>query len=35
VQAARHEHSLRAHFQDLVDLLLGWSLEPTLPDSAR
>ncbi|BDA50909.1 probable serine/threonine-protein kinase SMG1 at C-terminar half [Coccomyxa sp. Obi] len=32
---ARHIHSLRAHFKDLVDLLLGWSLEPTLPDSTR
>ncbi len=34
-QVARHIHSLRAHFKDLVDLLLGWSLEPSLPDSTR
>ncbi|CAL8462813.1 g2346 [Coccomyxa elongata] len=34
-QVARHIHSLRAHFKDLVDLLLGWSLEPSLPDSIR
>lgn len=35
MQAARHIHSLRAHFKDLVDLLLGWSLEPSLPNATR
>eukprot|EP00887_Chlorella_sp_A99_P005628 scaffold1.g5628.t1 len=29
------EHSLSARFQDLVDLLLGWALEPALPASTR
>ena len=34
-QAARHTHAMRSRLQDLVDLLLGWSLEPDLPTSAR
>ena len=25
----------RPRFRDLVDLLLGWALEPALPDAAR
>lgn len=35
LQAARHQHSLAGRFQDLVDLLLGWALEPQLPAAAR
>ncbi len=31
----RHEHSSRAHFQDVVDLLLGWAMDALLPASAR
>ena len=34
-QAARHTHSMRSRLADLVDLLLGWSLEPDLPHSTR
>jgi len=34
-QVARHTHSLRPRFRDLVDLLLGWSLDPQLPDAMR
>ena len=34
-QAARHLASLRPRFQDLVDLLLGWALEPALPARVR
>lgn len=30
-QAARHTHAVRSRLLDLVDLLLGWSLEPDLP----
>jgi hypothetical protein len=33
-EAARHQHSLRPRFADLVDLLLGWALDPELPESA-
>ncbi|KAK9822206.1 hypothetical protein WJX81_005370 [Elliptochloris bilobata] len=32
-QAARHTHAVRSRLLDLVDLLLGWSLEPDLPPS--
>lgn len=30
-QAARHTHAVRSRLLDLVDLLLGWRLEPDLP----
>ena len=30
-QAARHTHAVRSRLLDLVDLLLGWRLEPELP----
>ena len=35
LQASRAEHSFRAHFQDLVELLVGWSFEPKLTDMQR
>lgn len=35
VQAARHTHSLQSHFRDLVDLLVGWALEPKLTPEIR
>lgn len=34
-QAARHTHSMRSRLADLVDLLLGWSLELDLPHTTR
>ena len=35
LQATRAEHSFKAHFQDLVELLVGWSFEPKLVDAQR
>ncbi|KAK9839154.1 hypothetical protein WJX74_010625 [Apatococcus lobatus] len=35
VQAAKHTHSIRPRFQDLMDSLLGWALDPQLPDGCR
>ncbi|GAB4817948.1 hypothetical protein N2152v2_004994 [Parachlorella kessleri] len=35
MQASKHHHSLRGRFSDLVDVLLGWALEPALPPAAR
>lgn len=35
LQATRAEHSFKAHFQDLVELLVGWSFEPKLIDAQR
>ena len=33
--AARHQHSMRARFQDIVDLMLGWAMDPGLTAAAR
>ncbi|KAK2080053.1 hypothetical protein QBZ16_002449 [Prototheca wickerhamii] len=34
-QAAKHTPSLKAQFRNLVDLLLGWGLDPIVPVAAR
>jgi hypothetical protein len=34
-RAAAHPLLLQAHFHDIVDLLLGWSLEPLLTPACR
>eukprot|EP00850_Spirogloea_muscicola_P018450 SM000169S02705 [mRNA] locus=s169:16353:36740:- [translate_table: standard] len=33
VLASNFQHSFEAHFEDVVDLMLGWALEPSLPDT--
>lgn len=35
LQVARHEVALAARLPNLVDLLLGWALDPALPDHLR
>ena len=35
LQASGAEHSFKAHFQDLVELMVGWSFEPKLTETQR
>ena len=34
-QAARHIPAIKARVRVLTDILLGWALDPALPDGAR